>query len=102
MKIYHKSNLGSANQWGTSHPDDDIEFDTAYAPTEFRNKYGVEWDVFGRFIPLDGMVVGERLAEIDGGLVLVGQNDDGEIEVWTGTAIQDLEGYYYEAEISAS
>jgi hypothetical protein len=103
MKRYHKTNVGDTGH-GTTHPEHDMEFDDTLSREEFVDQYGTEPEDFGEPINRDvghaeGKVADVRCGEHDGRLVecIISAERD-EIEIWMGTAVQDMDGYRWEAE----
>lgn len=94
MKTYHKSNLGGQPDYGSTHPEEDIEY----------------WDdIKESDIPKDAGYINKvgfnKIWEADGRIYLSedadGQPDDvqpGDVSVWVGTKVADIDGYYYEVE----
>ena len=100
MKCYHKSNVGDTTYY-TSHPEEDMNYYDTLDRDEFARKYGCQPEDWGQPIPLDCAhvrgVEAVRCGERDGRLHVVYVAAD-EIEIWTGTACQDIDGYRWECE----
>jgi hypothetical protein len=114
MKTYHSSSLGSL-------PNDTefgIEFSYTLTWSEFAAKYSRDPETFGEVINLDAAGApalsedheSPRCGEVGGELIVAwilaeAAKESGDfigwfpkIEVWTGKAVQDIDGYCHEAD----